>query len=177
MPEWTPAFPFPGGGRTVISPLAPESLGGVISATPTSGAWPSANRAIYVPFRTATELLVAQLWLLNGSANGNNFDIAVYDEAGNRRISSGSTAQGTVSTLQAVDVTDTLIAPGLYYLALAFNGTTSTTMNMTVSSAARGQWLGVAQQASAFVLPATFMLATTAFVSIPVFGLTGRAVI
>lgn len=175
MPEWAMSPPALGSGRIVISPLSPESLSVAFNAVPTSAAWGVTNQAVYIPFRIAVPILIAQLWLLNGSANGNNFDIGVYDSESNRRISTGSTVQGTVSTLQVVDVADTLILPGLYYAALAMNGTTSTAMTLNVG-VTRAQWLGAATQTSAFPLPVTFTLVTTAIGVLPIVGITARAV-
>lgn len=137
-------------------------------AAAANGAWPAANRAIYVPFSLARHRIAQIMWLQNGTVAG-NLDMGIYDEAGTRLVSSGSTAQAGASTIQIVDITDTLLTPGSYFMALAMDGTTGQTGRYNPST----QFLrcaGVQEQASAFVLPATFTLANPSSAYIPIMG-------
>lgn len=112
------------GQQVMIHTLGAYSIGqesgrSVGSSSAASAAWPSANLAILVPFRLPAPLLVQRLFLLNGATASGNVDIGIYDVAGTRLLSTGSTAQSGTSAVQSVDVTDTPLAAGVFYLALA----------------------------------------------------------
>jgi hypothetical protein len=55
--------------------------------------------------------------VLNGATASGNMDVGIYDYAGTRLVSSGSTAQSGTSAFQDFDITDTLLGPGIFYLA------------------------------------------------------------
>ena len=63
---------------------SPLSLGTQISAvslaTPASATFPSANRAILVPFVVTEDCTVVKLWAYNGAAVSGNIDLGIYDE-------------------------------------------------------------------------------------------------
>ena len=102
------------------------------AAMATGTAWGTQYRAVYVPVRVPRRATVVQMAYAEGVATG-NIDIGIYDAAGTRLVSSGSTAVGT--DWESVEVTDTLLPnPGLYYLA--FN-----------SDSAAGTFLGTAETA------------------------------
>jgi hypothetical protein len=165
-----------------IHPWSPESIGpalatqGEVLSGSTSGAWPSANRAYYIPFGLTKSITAKLMFVYNGATASGNFDIGIYDQAGRRLVSSGSTAQAGTNALQTVDITDTWIGPGLFYLALALDNTTGT-VQRTSASLARQRLTGCFQQATAFALPATATFAAVATANIPVFGLCTRTVI
>jgi hypothetical protein len=145
--------------------------GGAASRTGT--AWPSANLAIFVPVVVGTPFTVMRFGVENGTVSG-NLDAGIYTSEGKLIISTGSTAQSGVSQWQSIDVTDTLIPPGLYYLALALNNGTGqvarcgfTALNLRQS--------GVMQMASAFALPATATFATMAQAYLPSMVAVGAA--
>lgn len=175
-------WPFP--------PQAPANLG-VIStlalaatavsprrATPASAAWGTNNKAIYIPFRTTAPLIVRQMFCFNGSTANGNVDIGVYDARFTLLVSTGSTAQAGTSALQVIDVTDTEIGVGTFYLALALSSTSGTIFRTSEANNAFASAFGLLQQtASAFPLPATGTPVTTTGSNRPVFGLTTRTVI
>lgn len=176
-----PTYAAPGAPVT-ISSASPYSIGfdGIRLAfnfATGSSAWPSANRAYYVPFAIPTPIIVAKLFTTNGTTASNNFDIGIYDKDGTRIVSTGSTAQSGTTALQIVDVSDTLIGPGLFYMALAMNGTTGTHHVFGSISATFTQACGVYLQASAFPLPANATYAANATTYLPVFGLITTAAI
>lgn len=124
-------------------------------------------------------MIVTQLWWHNGTKTGSpNVDCGIYaagaDGGGRRLVSSGSTAQGTSSVIQTVDITDFLLAPGLYYLALAVSANNTGIFRINPSANAC-RAIGMAQQASAFPLPTTATFAAVASSYVPVFGFTARA--
>ncbi len=164
-------------GRKVIITL--YNLASVGAATGSLGAaasavWPAANRAIYVPFRISESIVIQNLFLQNGSAVSGNFDIGILDIAGCKLVSSGSTAQAGVSVTQTVDITDTQIGPGLFYLALSFNNITATVLRST-SNARFLRLLGCAQEANAFPLPAVATFALVGSNYLPACGLAARS--
>jgi hypothetical protein len=123
-----------------------------------SGAWPAANRAIYLPFAVDETVIIDKLGVFNGSTASGNLDLGIYSATTLAKlVSSGSTAQSGTNTLQALTVTDTTLAPGCYFLACAMNGTTGTALRyaMTGSNIQYWECAGMRQEASAFALPAT----------------------
>ena len=156
------------------------SIAALALAAPTSTAWPTANRAIYVPFTLRAPLTVVKLFSGNGSALSGNIDMGIYNAAGTRLVSKGSTAHAGAS-LQSFDITDTLLIAGQYYMAVALDNATGALCRWTATSpvSADVAW-GVATEASAFPLPATATFASMtalAAVYIPLIGLTGRTVV
>ena len=142
----------------VLSPLAPQSLGVVINAMgyffSGGGAWPTANKAYFIPYSVGGIVTVRKMFVLNGPTLSGNIDVGIYDRNGVRLVSIGSTAQAGVSIIQEFDITDTLLVPGLYYLACAMDNTTGQ-VEIVGPGLAQGMSMGIAEEASAFPLPAT----------------------
>lgn len=87
------------------------------NAAHANGAWFSANDPLALPFCLPHGGVIKQLGWLNGSTAAGGVDLGVYDLSWNRRISTGAqTATGNVEW-QWIDVADTALAPGRYYLA------------------------------------------------------------
>ena len=152
------------------------SCGPLPHGTVANAVWPAANLAIYIPFRVSAPVLVTQMFTTNGSTVAGNVDIGIYDVAGTRLVSSGATAQSGTSALQAYDITDTLLAPGQFYLACSLSDGTATIARVATSA----QFLrafGCAQEASAHPLPATATFATMAQAYLPIIGLTTESVV
>lgn len=177
MPTWAPIqFLDP---LVTISTLSMVSAGGVYlsASAPSTVNWPAANRAIYVPMRLGRPFLVAKLWWHNGTVAGPpNVDCGIYTSDGRRLLSTGSTAQGSSTVIQSVDVTHTWLDAGLYYLALAVSANTSAMFRTSVSASAL-RAIGVVQQASALPLPTTATFATAASSYLPYFGCSSRATV
>lgn len=143
----------------------------VISATSvSSAAFPSANRAYYIPILVPYAVVVTKLFCINGGTAGNNFDIGIYDVAGTKIVSTGSTAQSGTSQVQTVDITDTILGPGLFYMALACNGTSATFAVWSSGGTRFMNAIGAFTQSTAFALPATATFATAASFYIPIIG-------
>lgn len=122
-------------------------------------------------------MIVHRLAWRNGSAPGSSWDIGIYDTAFNRKVSTGNTTGSGV--IQVVDVTDTALAPGKYYLAMVLNATTANraAMMSTTSNATLIAFLGILDSgtnASPLPDPLTNMVANTQFVRIPWFAIYGR---
>lgn len=159
-----------------IIPPSPEALGASMFTLTTnatfnsSGVWPSANLAIYIPFTIRRVTQIYKLFTVNGSAAANSFDIGIYSGDGTKIISTGSTAQSGTTVVQAVTITTTTLGPGQYYMALAMNGTTGTFFK-TGSAVQILHTEGILNQATAFPLPATATFATASQIYTPLFGL------
>jgi hypothetical protein len=112
----------------------------VLAAGATSGTFETSNWAAYMPVLVPTGCIIRRLWWANGAtvSASYNVDVGVYGDAGYkpgvRLISTGSTAQGTASQVQFVDVTDTALAPGRYWLAITCSSSSATVLRATLPS-------------------------------------------
>jgi hypothetical protein len=135
--------------------LAMERITGSESA---SGVFEAANRAVYLPILVPTTCVVRRLWWANGAtvSASYNVDVGIYLDAGykpgTRLLSTGSTAQGTASQVQFVDVTHTPLAPGRYWLAIACSSGSATFFRITPTY---GDEMLRFQQATAMALPSS----------------------
>lgn len=137
---------------------------GTLNFPPTlaSRTWPTANLAVFAPIVLEDTVIVDRLGIVNGAAVSGNFDLGVYTSAGSLLISTGSTAQAGITAVQAVDVGNTSLSAGVYFLAVVLNNTTGTWDVETVLDPPEYRALGFMQMTSAFPLPATASLATYA---------------
>lgn len=179
MSDW-PSEPTQWGTNTVLIGISNDlalasQLRSVVSfsANPASTAWPAANRAILVPFRLPSLTVIYQAIVGCGATAAGNFDVGIYDKFGNRIVSGGATAK-TNSTEAVVNLTDTTLGVGTYYMALAADGTNN---YMAYAPAQVGlvKAIGVRQASTAYVLPATVTFETAASAFVPVFGLLASA--
>lgn len=140
-----------------------------------SAVWPSANRAIFVPFTVDEDYTVVKMGLANGAAVSGNVDLGIYDSSFTRLVSTGSTAQSGTTQMQSFDVTDTDLSPGWYYMALAVSNTTAQVfcLNPSAFEAFMGG-VGCFQQAAALPLPSTATPAAVSSNYLPWFGMTAR---
>lgn len=172
--------------NALITPWGPESIGVAANcaisavATPTSQAWPVNNKAFYYPFSLATSAIVLKLFWVNGATvnAANNIDVAIYDSSFNRLVSTGSTAQGTASIAQEVDVTDLTLARGSYFLGMACSTTAATFSMHSTGTTQIGRIIGVLEQTSALALPnpATPAVCSATWI-IPQFGAALRTLV
>ncbi len=152
----------------------------IVGATTAAGAsavWPSANLAIYIPFRLSSPYLVKRFWWANGTAVAGTVDCGVYTADGTLLVNTTATTQSGTSTIQTVTPTAFLLPPGSYYMALdASSG--SAQFNRTAYSVELGKAMGLAQQAvGSGTLPATATFATIAQAYQPLFGIANATVI
>jgi hypothetical protein len=160
----------------IISSTCNLASGGFRLPAFNSTAWPSANRAYFVPFRLPYEVTVQHAWVLNGATVSGNVDIGIYSVDGTRIASTGSTAQAGTSAVQSISLSATL-GPGLFYMALAVSNTTATVYKASVPGASM-QMMGCAMQNSALPLPATATLISVTSAGgnyLPEFGICMRS--
>lgn len=158
------AFPpatFPPVPDNVIHPGHPNSLGlNMMNWNLTSfvsTAWPTANKAIYVPFilhRPNTLYKVG--WWNGAAAQAGTREVGLYKPDGTKIISGSATA-ATINIAQMVDVTDTVVEAGLYFLGMSDSGTA--TLFAIAPTAPLCAGLGVLSQVTASPLPATATMA------------------
>lgn len=140
--------------------------------------WPAANRAIYTSI-WIEQPCVARRMCFNITVTSGNFDVGIYDAKGNRIVSKGSTAMGTVNTTQIVDLTASVtgtaspvLMPGNYFLAMNVDNTTAAVKSTGINAAELCRICGIQQQAvGAVTLPATATFANPASAFMPVLAL------
>lgn len=141
----------------------------------TSAVWPTASTAYFFPQMVTTTTVVRQMLHENGTAVSGNVDVGIYDELGTRLVSRGGVAQAGISSIQVHDITDTVLGPGTYYLALVLDNTTGTIMR-GVPHLGVLRTCGVQQMATAYPLPTTATFATLTTGTIPSIAAVGAAV-
>jgi hypothetical protein len=127
-----------------------------------SATWATANLAVYWPFAIQQVQTVYKFFWINGSAAGNNADVGIFDSAGVKLISTGSTAMTGNNALQVTDVADTVLTPGIYYFGFSHSSTTANRIVCMGASSAGHQALlaGMRTETSALPLPSTATLTT-----------------
>lgn len=154
------------GGSNSLGPF----ISATIAAAPTSAAWGTANLARYIPFTVTIPTTIYKLCVMNGATVAGNFDIAIFSTAYVKLVSTGSTAQAGVNTLQTVDVTDTELDTGRYYMGMSSDDATATTYRWFTPTTGMAAIMGLRTEASAFPLPTTATPIQSTSTSIPVFG-------
>ena len=153
--------------------FAPMIRGNVAST-----AWPAANRAIYMPFSLVAPFELKTFFWANGATiTGTvHVDIGVFQtnpSAGTatKICSTGAVVQSGTSAIQSSTLgTEVFLVPGSYALAMAHD---STQTFMSFGPVARLlTTVGIAQQASAYTLPATATFASPASAFIPLCGMS-----
>ena len=165
----------------VISSASPNSVGTFCGNNGFgSAAWPANNRAIYIPFRLAVPAIAQKIFVSNGAAATGNADVGIYDSAGTRLVSVGSTARAGTDAINTFDIADTLLGPGQFYMAIVL----STTSGSVYRNNAPGAGLtackvaGMAQEAlGATTLPATATFATCASAYFPLMAVAFRVTV
>lgn len=163
---------FPAGyvnpNLTSVSSYGRQSLAATIIylfTTSSGAAWGlGINGAIYIPFYLEQGRLAQKMGVQVMTQSG-NLDVGIYNESGTKLVSSGSTAVAAAG-LQVLDIADTVLNPGTYYMAMAVDNVTAA-FKRTSLTAPMGRVCGVRQQASAFALPSTATFAVYAATYVP----------
>lgn len=127
------------------------------NAAPASRAWNAANEAMYIPFVVVAPVIAHKIVVGAGATASGNFDAGILDSQGRKLVSTGATAK-VASAEQVIDIADTLLIPGLHYMALAADGTNNYALGSSRVQALR--LAGVVKQASAYPLPSVATFAT-----------------
>lgn len=174
MSDWpTPTLP----PFRVIHSHSEEALGfqllSAIGGLAPSSQTMSQNLIHYVPFRIDVASTAVKMYYVVGSTSNGNVDMGLYDYEWNYLISSGSTAQGSTATLQELDITDTLLLPGRYWMAIVSNSTTATFYGSGVVDELAFPALPAYTQASTFPLPTSTATVAKTTASTPVIPFIG----
>lgn len=157
-------------GRTIITSTGLGSTAGQANMSSASGmgagTWPAANRALYIPFELDFPAIAKQMAFTVTTQSG-NFDAGIYSETGSRLVSKGSTAV-PVAGIAAIDIADTVLTPGTYFMALNIDNTTAAVQRSSGPPAETLRACGLQQQAvGAIALPATAAFANPASAFLP----------
>jgi len=125
-----------------------------VDGLPSAAAWPVTSLAIYIPFTVVASYTAKRMFYQVGVSSG-NMDLGIYDLDGTKKVTLGSTAVGSGSTIIVADITDTTLDPGSYYMAVAFDNTTVTVSRFPIGGSWRNAAYGIKEETSAFPLPAT----------------------
>ena len=136
-----------------------------------SFAWPSANRALFVPIWLPAPFLLKSMFAVNGTTATGNIDLGVYGVDGSLIASKGSTAQSGTSTLQILSLTTPIIlSPGRYFMAISASSTSATFIGRTPTTQILRRF-GLLQAASQVPLATGPTFATAASAVLPHFGI------
>lgn len=155
---------------TILSSVGPTSIVGDLAvatsqAFNTSAVWPAANRALFVPVWINRQATVYKMSFVVATQSG-NYDIGLYDEFGHRLVR--ATAAVPVAGIAIADVADTVIGPGVYFLALNIDNVVASVRRLAIGALVT-QLSGCMQQAvGALTLPDPFTLAAMASAYVPV---------
>jgi hypothetical protein len=172
-----PTFP-------VLTPFHMLSLGPAISGGnqtfstgAISGTWPANDLALFYPFTLYDWATAYQLLFWVGATSSGNIDVGIYDSQGHRIVSSGSTAMSaTVNTVQELNIADTVLPPGDYFIGVVCSTTAGTVFRALSTDEVALPNYPVYEQASALPLPstATPVLSTQASPIVAVCGIQFR---
>lgn len=135
MSDWLSPYAY--SPHVIVCPFSPEFWGlqaHTLTATNGSVGTLVANRAYVQPFLLQRPVVVTKLGWINGATVAGNVDVAIYDNNLDLILSCGSTAQSGTNAKQTVDVTDTTLRPGIYYMAMAVSDGTATVSRMGISN-------------------------------------------
>lgn len=149
--------------KPILSSCDPRSGSGaelsyVASSSIASAVWPTANLARFVPVVVEYPTTIRMMGL-SIVAVGGNIDLGIYRQDGTQLVSTGSTPVAATGFMP-IDIADTLLAPGLHYLAVAADVSSGLQVQRLSVYQLLQRLAGIREMASAFPLPATATLAT-----------------
>ena len=164
--------PIMGIGTTVSALAAHDTPGSILCTNSiTTQAYPLANLALFVPFSVSHPCTAYEGWIETGGTATGNFDIGIYDAAGSRLTSSGSTASAASTVVNTTTMANQTLLPGKrYYMAFA-EDTNTDTFFCTAMAAGIYEASVILEATTAFVLPASPTLSRTTRAFVPHFGL------
>lgn len=113
----------------IITPFSLEALGtgSLLSAVALASTTVTQNQAYYYPFHLDVGATAVKMVAMIGATSNGNIDVGIYDASFNYIISSGAVAMSvTTSAAQEVDITDTYLPPGNYWMAISCSSATGT---------------------------------------------------
>lgn len=147
-----------------------------LDAIPGNAAWPAANRGIAVPLFLPAPAIVNRFMYVIGTTGAVNVDIGIYRRDLTKIITTGSTAVAGSNACTFINVTDTLLAPGHYWMAMSCDSTTTTTFNRIAPGQLGSLELsGCKRLSTSFPLPDPIAPVAITDLFMPLFGFTQSA--
>jgi hypothetical protein len=134
------------------------------------------NITRYIPFYLSQSILVAKMFVYNGTVVDGNIDLGIYDMSGRKLMSTGSVVQSGSSVLQVLDITGPRIGPGNFYMALGNSSNTAKFYHISMSSEQNNWLLGVLDEQT-FPLPDQATFTPMGICYTPFIGLSIRVVV
>ena len=147
------------------------------STASSSTAWGTVNLARFIPFTVGRPFVAKAMTISVGSTSNGTIDLGIYDDQGNQLVHKGSTTMGTASTAQQLTLTNTLLEPGLYYMAMSCSSSTGTLLCTPLANVSCCSALGQLQMATAHPLPATATFAANTGTFTPYLMVSGRTLL
>jgi hypothetical protein len=142
-----------------------------------SAAYPTANRALLIPFTPTRDMRPALWYWHNGATVSGNVEVGVWDAALQKVASSGSVAQAGVNAFQSVAAAGGTVIKGgrTGYLVVCVDNTTATLFRLAPSGTLLNG-LGVLMLATSLPLPTSLAGAVGTNASyVPLFGFSERS--
>lgn len=165
----------------VVTPFSEECLGplsryfgGTAAASATAGS----QVAQFFPWTIEAAIKIVKGIVMNGASVNGNLDVAVYDHEFNRVVSMGATTQAGTNAVQELDITDTVLLPGRYWMAFLCTGSGTVFARSAADEISLGAF-AILEQTAQTALPstATAVKSTAATPLIPVFGFSTETTI
>lgn len=91
----------------------------------TGSTWPASDLALYVPFVLQRFFLALKMSCTNGTTRDSQAYLGIYDWEGNKIVDANTAQTGAASnSVLTIDITDTELAPGAYWMAMMLSGGT-----------------------------------------------------
>jgi hypothetical protein len=157
--------------KSRVSSLSAQLLGveaGRLALTAlASTTWPTANRALFIPFALDAAGIIPSLYIANGAAVSGNVDVGIYSASFQRLASAGGVTQTGTNNTQILGLSGVALTAGAYWLALVLDNLVGTIMCMGSLAGAQAEQIGIVEVATAYPLPAAVTPATPTMTILP----------
>jgi hypothetical protein len=111
---------------------------GILGTIPGSATYEAVNRGVWHPIQVPSVCVARRIFWVNGATQAGNIEAGIYLDGGYKPgaklITTGSVAQSAATNdIQFTDITDTTLAPGLYWLYIAASSTSTTLFRSSMS--------------------------------------------
>lgn len=134
--------------------------------------WGTANRVRFVPLRIVVPCVVTRAWCMNGDAVAGAVSIGVFTLGGTLIVGSTNDTQVNANRKQFFELTDTTLAPNLYYIGAKCDSASATICDDTKAANMVKLLGGLQATGAAGALSGTYTFAVSANAGIPLIGVT-----
>lgn len=161
--------------KSRVSSLSAQMLGveaGRLGLTAlASTLWPTANRALFIPFALDTAGVLPSIYVANGAVVSGNIDAGIYSATFQRLASAGGIAQAGVNATQILGLSGVSLSVGAYWLAIVLDNLIGSVMAMGGLAGAQAEQIGIFEVATAYPLPVAVTPATPSMGILPLITL------